>query len=307
VYNKLFSSILDSSVWLEDNPTRIVWFTFLAAMDEDGFARFAALRNLSGRARVTDDEARAAVAILEAPDPESSDPENDGRRVERVPGGWMILNAPKYRDMVTRIVAREKNRIRVADCRARKRPAECNDLKRSVTLSDTVTESKAETDKIQTREARESVQVISIHPANRLDQSFETACPESIVFSEAHKTIAGRCGESLQSLWESFRCARVAKGAKAANPIGWQADFESWLRSFARNEAKRVSERGMHPRVNEYPGRGRTDSGPTERYDPIIAKAAVAGVNERLSAQELQAITDAEVKRIQEQRKGRVK
>lgn len=245
MYNKLFSSILDSSVWLEDNPTRIVWFTFLAAMDEDGFARFAALRNLSGRARVTDDEARAAVAILEAPDPESSDPENDGRRVERVPGGWMILNAPKYRDMVTRIVAREKNRIRVADCRARKRPAECNDLKRSVTLSETVTEADSEADKIQTREARESNQPAHfVHPAKRLDQSFETTCPAKGAFELTERSkrlflqIIKLEPQELDEFYACYRAKRMKTSQKAAMPEGWRHDFEDYCSNWLKNLRK---------------------------------------------------------------------
>jgi hypothetical protein len=146
-----------------------------------------------------------------------------------------------------------------------------------------------------------------IHPAQRMDDTFNTTCPDSIAFTEVHRTFASKCGSTVNEMWAEFRAKRIAKGVKAANPIGWQADFDGWLRTFARNETKRVSERGTHPRVNETPGRGRTDSRDTERYDPIIAKAAVEGVNKRLSAQELQAITDAEVKRIQEQRKGRGK
>ena len=96
MYSKLFASILDSSVWLEPMPTRIVWLTLLAAKDQDGFARFATLQNLAVRARVSPDECAAAVAALEAPDPGSSTPDYEGRRIERVPGGWMVLNAPLY-------------------------------------------------------------------------------------------------------------------------------------------------------------------------------------------------------------------
>lgn len=121
MYNKLFTKILDSSVWLEDKATRIVWFTFLAAMDEDGYAHFAAIGNLASRARVTDKEALDAVKLLEAPDENSSDPDNEGRRIERVPGGWIVLNAPKYRDLVTRIVIREQTRKRVEKHRLSKK------------------------------------------------------------------------------------------------------------------------------------------------------------------------------------------
>lgn len=113
MYNKIFGKILDSSVWLEPTPTRIVWITLLAAMDEDGFCSFAAIGNVAGRARVTVEEAKAALEILSAPDSESSDPDNEGRRIERVSGGWIVLNATKYRDIVSRANAQEKTRERV--------------------------------------------------------------------------------------------------------------------------------------------------------------------------------------------------
>jgi hypothetical protein len=55
-----------------------------------------------------------ALETLEGPDKNSSDPENGGRRLERVPGGWMVLNAEKYRNIVTRAASQEANRKRVA-------------------------------------------------------------------------------------------------------------------------------------------------------------------------------------------------
>lgn len=120
MYNKLYTKILDSSIWLEPNPTRIVWITFLAAMDEDGFAQFSSVRNLANRAMVTVEEATAAVQTLENPDGESANKEHDGRRIERVDGGWMILNAGLYRDIVTRTEKLRLNRERVARHRAKK-------------------------------------------------------------------------------------------------------------------------------------------------------------------------------------------
>jgi hypothetical protein len=112
MYNKLFTKILDSSVWLEPHATRIVWLTLLAVMDEDGMCQFASVVNLARRAIVTTEEAGAALKVLESPDPHSSDPENDGRRIERVPGGWIVLNAVKYKSIVSgsesRRLARER-------------------------------------------------------------------------------------------------------------------------------------------------------------------------------------------------------
>lgn len=113
LYSKLFASILDSSVWLEPLPTRVVWLTLLAAKDSDGFARFASVENLARRAIVDIDQAEAAIAVLESPDLKSSNPAHEGRRVERVPGGWMVLNAGFYDDLVRRDDERRMNRDRV--------------------------------------------------------------------------------------------------------------------------------------------------------------------------------------------------
>jgi len=148
MYNKIFTKILDSSVWLEPTATRIVWITMIAAMDENGFCQFAAIGNVAGRARVSEDEARKAIAALEGPDEESSDQDNEGRRIERVPGGWMVLNAPKYRAIVTRINAQERTKERVRRFREKKQPVTAGnghvtEVKRSVTPSETETEPKA--------------------------------------------------------------------------------------------------------------------------------------------------------------------
>jgi hypothetical protein len=120
MYNKLFTSILDSSIWVEEPTTKVVWITLIAAMDEEGFAHFSTLQNLANRAVLSVEETAASVKILESPDPNSADKDFDGRRIERVPGGWMVLNARKYRDTVTRSIAKEKQRQRVQRYRIKK-------------------------------------------------------------------------------------------------------------------------------------------------------------------------------------------
>ena len=132
MYNKIFTKILDSSIWLEPDATRLIWLTLLAAMDQDGFVQFASVANVAYRARVDLEAAQTAMTSLEQPDPDSSDPEFEGRRIERVPGGWMVLNALKYREIITSVVQREQTRRRVLKHREAKR--------RGVTLSnETVT------------------------------------------------------------------------------------------------------------------------------------------------------------------------
>jgi hypothetical protein len=121
LYNKLFTRILDSSVWLEDDATRIVWITLLAAMDEDGFCRFASPANVALRARVSPAAAAAALKKFENPDPMTPEDENEGRRIERVPGGWIVLNAVKHREQVTRDEIRRQDAARAKRYRERKR------------------------------------------------------------------------------------------------------------------------------------------------------------------------------------------
>ncbi len=97
-YVKIYGSILGSSIWAEAMPTRIVWITMLAMADEHGKVE-ASTSGLARFANVTLAECREALKALAAPDTDSRTPDNDGRRVEKVDGGWLILNYLKYREM----------------------------------------------------------------------------------------------------------------------------------------------------------------------------------------------------------------
>lgn len=139
MYNKLFTKILDSSIWLAPDPQRIVWITLIAAMDRYGVCQFACAENLAARARVDVTATKEAILAFESPDPLDPTQEFEGRRIERIPGGWLVLNAEKYRDMVTAAVAAEKTKERVRRHReAKKAVTVGNGLQRSVTPSDAV-------------------------------------------------------------------------------------------------------------------------------------------------------------------------
>ena len=121
MYNKLFTSILDSSIWLEPIHVRIVWITLLAAMDKTGFARFGALQNLADRARVPLKRAEEAVEVLTSPDQRNPGQEHEGRRIERVDGGYLVLNSAKFRDIHDAEMEREANARRVQRWRERQK------------------------------------------------------------------------------------------------------------------------------------------------------------------------------------------
>jgi hypothetical protein len=95
-YAKLFGSLLTSSVWCEDNVTRVVWITMLAAADADGVVE-GSVPGFARLANVTVDELRAALAKLSAPDPDSRTLDKEGRRIEAIEGGRQVVNYAKYR------------------------------------------------------------------------------------------------------------------------------------------------------------------------------------------------------------------
>lgn len=117
----LWSTILDSSVWMQDAPTRLVWITMLAMKDADGVVK-ASVPGLAHRARVALDECRTALAIFASPDPDSTSRVEEGRRIKEVPGGWFVINHEMYR--FSSDERREAWRQQKAEQRAKKAAAE---------------------------------------------------------------------------------------------------------------------------------------------------------------------------------------
>lgn len=96
-YSKLFSSIVTSSIWCEDNIVLRVWIAMLAMCDANGFVA-GAIPGFASLARVNREEMEHAVDRLTSPDPDSRTPDHEGRRIEVVLGGWQILNYASYRE-----------------------------------------------------------------------------------------------------------------------------------------------------------------------------------------------------------------
>lgn len=118
-YAKLFSSITESSLWSEPKEARLLFVSMLARADATGFVE-AALPGLARLANLSISEVESAIDILEKPDPYSKNPDNEGRRVMRVPGGWMILNYEVYRNRRGDEERREYMRQYMANYRRRK-------------------------------------------------------------------------------------------------------------------------------------------------------------------------------------------
>ncbi len=97
---KVYGSILQSSVWLESPTTKVVWITMLALADQDGIVR-ASVPGLAHSANVRLADCERALATLAAPDHASRTKTDDGKRIEALDGGWLVINYKKYRELRT--------------------------------------------------------------------------------------------------------------------------------------------------------------------------------------------------------------
>jgi hypothetical protein len=141
-FAKVFESILGSTVWLEDDPTRIVWLTMLLRADQDGIVE-GSLPGLAHLARVTPAQCAIALQKFLSPDEYSRTKDFEGRRIREVAGGWEIINHAMYRAKASpeevRAKSAERQRLRrrrlsrkaddVTPCHAPSRDvAQCHDI-----------------------------------------------------------------------------------------------------------------------------------------------------------------------------------
>lgn len=119
-YTKLFSSILDSTVWQTPADTRLTWITMLAMADQNGVVS-SSIPGLARRAGVSLEACEQALATFLAPDTYSRTKDHDGRRIEPVHGGWVLLNHAHYRQLREADERREQARIGMQNLRERRK------------------------------------------------------------------------------------------------------------------------------------------------------------------------------------------
>lgn len=99
-FTKLFNKIVTSSVWSEDDKTRIMWITMLALSDRNGYVA-AALPGLADVSRMSLTDAKNAIKKLESPDEYSRSKIHDGKRIIPVNGGWEIVTYDIHRKLLS--------------------------------------------------------------------------------------------------------------------------------------------------------------------------------------------------------------
>jgi hypothetical protein len=116
-YSKLHSSLVASSLWRQPDNVRILFITLLAMCDRHGevYGTRPGIEHIANIQWNPDEGDQDPFDILMAPDTDSSDllrnPENEGRRIEEIPGGFRLLNFDYYRSLRNDDDRREQNRL----------------------------------------------------------------------------------------------------------------------------------------------------------------------------------------------------
>jgi len=114
-YTPLFEQIVDSSIWEESDLVVKVWITLLAKKRKNGIVYGNAF-NIARWARKSEADVLKALEVLAAPDTKRLEPQPfEGRRIKKVDGGWLLLNAKTYQ----RLMAAENKRFSNAQAQAR--------------------------------------------------------------------------------------------------------------------------------------------------------------------------------------------
>jgi hypothetical protein len=91
----------------------------LALADKDGIVP-ASVPGLANLSRISIEKCEEALGVLAAPDKYSRTVEFEGRRIEKVDGGWRLLNHGKYRRMLSAEERREYLATKQREYRSRK-------------------------------------------------------------------------------------------------------------------------------------------------------------------------------------------
>lgn len=252
-YTKLFNSIVTSTIWTEDDKTRIVWITMLAIADQNGEVQ-ASIPGLARLAAVSISDAEMAIAKFLGPDPYSRTPDNDGRRIAKIDGGWELLNHAKYRRMASLAEAKEAN----AERQRRHRERNASVTHRNATVTPQTDKAEAEADTKENKSGKAA-------SATKSPYCF----PD--LFSENRKRTF--------LLWAEHK----AEMGQTYGPTGWN----EMLRKYASMSDAELDEAVKHSMAMNYKGIFSPPESDRQQTADKKPKIATAPANWQAAAEEL--------------------
>lgn len=251
-FTKLFSSIVTSSIWTEDAPTKVVWVTMLALADADGDV-WASVGGLAQTAGVTRDQCEHALAKFLAPDPDSRTRELEGRRIVVTDGGWHLVNYRKYREMGRAEDRREYFANKKREQRSRQQMSTpvhtCPQSSTASTMSTDI-EAKAEANKTTTTPTPSSD--APDKPARNSRKKLTTVADSPPTLAEVEAFVA-EIGGTIDAA--EFIDANAVAGwthSGGRKPVlDWRAHYRRWMRFRTERAAAEAPEEIKPPHWDE--------------------------------------------------------
>lgn len=120
-YTKLWSQIVESTLWRDDNDLIVLWIVILAKKDKDHVVR-TPIPTLARFANMSVAECEKKLKILASPDPYSQSPDHEGRRILKLKtGGYFVVNGQKYQDHLKHEQRKAAVAAAVAKCRQKQK------------------------------------------------------------------------------------------------------------------------------------------------------------------------------------------
>ena len=149
-WTKLDSGIVNSTLWMKDDASLRVWIALLSSCDSGGYARVS-VPAMAHLCRIDIPEFERIIDDFCSPDPYSRCQDDDGRRLRRVEGGFVVLSYLRYRAMKTRAqtpaerkeAQRERDRAEALVTKSH----ECHEAHNVTPDTDTDTDTYTDTDK----------------------------------------------------------------------------------------------------------------------------------------------------------------
>lgn len=294
MYAKIFQQIYSSSI-AQDYKQRLVFMDMLVLADQNGVVDMTH----EGIARFTNvpvEIVREAIAILESPDPQSRNQEQQGARIVRLDShrdwGWWIVNYDRYRSIASEEQRREKTRKRVSQFRERQRLVSCN-APVTVDNAGNAKEREKQKERQMDKEKRESAPLTSKEGVKRLNSHF----PLEAVFWNDHCGSLPKVKHVSQArmrhlltrrkdeFWrDNFETAvgKIAASSFCCGEKGWVATFDWIIKQpdtvtkimEGKYDNRQSKERGRSNPRNEGICRGPTDYGELARRKSAMATEA---------------------------------